>query len=115
MSKVVVKNSKTEAWVKVVADSQQTISMADLAFNGITPSGAAIKHIDWAVEDGEVIHVRRGPGGALVDIFNFTGSGEMGFQRHEFVLEEYSDTSIVVVGKTGSKDYNIILGLVKIE
>jgi hypothetical protein len=115
MSKVVVKNSKTEAWIKVVADSQQTISMADLAFNGITPSGAAIKHVDWAVEDGEVIHVRRGPVGALVDIFNFTGSGEMGFQRHEFVLEEYSDTSIDLVGKTGSKDYNIILGLDKIE
>ena len=115
MSKVVVKNSKTEVWVKVVADSQQTISMADLAFNGITPSGATIQHIDWAVEDGEVIHLRRGPGGALVDIFNFTGSGEMGFKRHGFVLEEYSDTSIVVVGKTGSKDYNIILGLIKIE
>jgi len=115
MSKVVVKNSKTEAWVKVVSDSQQTISMADLAFNGITPSGATITHIDWAVEDGEVIHVRRGPAGALVDIFNFTGSGEMGFEKHGFVLEEYSDTSIVVVGKTGSKDYNIILGLVKIE
>ena len=111
MSKVVVKNSKTEVWVKVVADSQQIISMADLAFNGITPSGAVIKHI----EDGEIIHLRRGPSGALVDIFNFTGSGEMGFEKHGFVLEEYSDTSIVVVGKTGSKDYNIIIGLVKIE
>jgi len=115
MSKVVVKNSKTEVWVKVVAASQQTISMTDLAFNGITPSGAAIKHIDWAVEDGEIIHLRRGPGGSLVDIFNFTGNGEMSFEKHDFVLEEYSDTSIVVVGKTGSKDYNIILGLVKIE
>ena len=39
----------------------------------------------------------------------------MGFEKHGFVLEEYSDTSIVVVGKTGSKDYNIIIGLVKIE
>jgi hypothetical protein len=114
MSKVVVKNSKTEVWVKVVAASQQTISMADLAFNGITPSGAVIKHIDWAVEDGEIIHLRRGPAGAN-DIFNFTGSGEMGFEKHGFVLEEYSDTSIVVVGKNGAKDYNIIIGLVKIE
>lgn len=114
MSKVVIKNSKTEAWVKVVSNSQQTISMADLAFNGITPSGATITHINWAVENGEVIHVRRGPAGAN-DIFNFTESGEMDFQKYDFALEEYSDTSIVVVGKTGSKDYNIILGLVKIE
>ena len=114
MSKVVVKNSKTEVWVKVVSNSQQTISMADLAFNGITPSGATIQHIDWAVEDGEVVHVRRGPAGAN-DIFNFTGSGEMGFERHGFVLDEYSNTGIALVGKTGSKNYNIILGLVKIE
>ena len=40
MSKVVVKNSKTEVWVKVVAASQQTISMADLAFKGL-------QHYSW--------------------------------------------------------------------
>lgn len=115
MSKVVVKNSKTEAWVKIVADGQQTIAMSDIAYNGVTPTGATIKHIDWAVEDGEIIHLKRGPGGALVDVFNFTGSGEMGLTKHGFELEEYSNTSIVTVGKTGSKDYNIIIGLTKIE
>lgn len=104
-----------EAWVKIVADGQQTIAMSDIAYDGVTPTGATIKHIDWAVEDGEVIHIKRGPAGSLVEVFNLTGSGEMDFAKHRFELEEHSDTSIVTVGKTGSKDYNIIIGLSKIK
>lgn len=115
MGVVVIKNTKTEAFVKIVADGQQTITMASLAYNGVTPTGATIKHIDWAVEDGEIIHLKRGPSGSLVEVFNFTGSGEMDFTKHGIELEEYSNTSIVTVGKTGSKDYNIIIGLTKIE
>ena len=70
---------------------------------GFAPTGTVYAANDTITDWGDVF------------CFNFTGNGEMGFEKHGFVLEEYSDTSIVVVGKTGSKDYNIILGLVKIE
>lgn len=114
MSVVVVKNNGEEAWVKVTGSGDQTITMASIAYDGVTPRGAAISHFDWSVEDGEVIHVKRGPGGGLVDIFNLSGSGEMDFGGHGFVLDEYSNTSVVTSGKNGAKNYNIIIKLEKI-
>ena len=114
MSITLLKNNTIEAFVKIVDSGNQTITLASLAHLGVTPIGMTIEHIDWSVEDGEVIHVRRGPAEALVDIFNLSGNGEMDFKKHHFSLEEFSNTNIACVGKTGSKDYNIIFGLSKI-
>ena len=110
MSKVVIKNTTTHAVVKVVG-AAATITLADMAFEGVTPTGASIKSVFYASDWNEGLDIIRNS----VNVLNFLGSGFIDFQKEFGVpITEEHDQSISVDSAGSATNWMVVIEFLKI-
>ena len=110
MSKVVIRNTTTHAVVKVVG-AAATITLADMAFEGVTPTGASIKSMFYASDWNEGLDITRNSVN-VVDVF---GSGFIDFtEKFAAPITEEHDQSIVVDSAGSATHWMVIIEFLKI-
>lgn len=108
-TKVVINNTETHATVKVVGGSQ-TITLADIAFQGVTPPRADIKSVFYASDWNEGLEIIRNS----VNVVDLFGSGFVDFQeKFGAPLQEESDQSAVVNTSGSGSHFMCIVEFVK--
>lgn len=116
MAATVIKNNEHQAVVKVVGGATNTISLASLAYQGVTPTGAMIKSVFYSSKPDDQIEILRDAGGTPNNVLDLWGSGYIDFkEKFGCPIAESSNQNIGVnVKNTGANDhFTIILDLVK--
>ena len=110
MAKTVIKNTTTHAVVKVVG-AAATITLADMAFEGVTPTGASIKSVFYASDWNEGLDINRNS----ANVLNFLGSGFIDFQKEFGVpITEEHDQSISVDSVGSATNWMVVIEFLKI-
>ena len=115
MAKVTLKNEKDMAVMLVngSATTQDDIALSDLAFKSNNPNGLIIDKIQWSVEDGQIVDIKRGASQNVV-IIHLSQTGELDLRKDGLTLSEEVGTTIRVVGQNSGKRHSVILSFKKI-
>lgn len=115
MAKVTLKNEKDMAVMLVngSATTQDDIALSDLAFKSNNPNGLIIDKIQWSVEDGQIVDIKRGASQNVV-IIHLSQTGELDLRKDGLTLSEEVGTTIRVVGQNAGKEHSVILSFKKI-
>ena len=115
MAKVTLKNEKDMAVMLVngSASTQDDIALSDLAFKSNNPNGLIIDKIQWSVEDGQIVDIKRGASQNVV-IIHLSQTGELDLRKDGLTLSEEVGTTIRVVGQNAGKEHSVILSFKKI-
>ena len=110
MAKVTLKNEKDMAVMLVngSATTQDDIALSDLAFKSNNPNGLIIDKIQWSVEDGQIVDIKRGASQNVV-IIHLSQTGELDLRKDGLTLSEEVGTTIRVVGQNAGKEHSVIL------
>lgn len=114
MAFTIIKNNKTQAVVKVVAGASNTITLANLAYKGVTPIGADIKSVFYSSKPSDPIEVTRNTL-SPDNVLDLWGSGYIDFdEKFGCPIAESSDQDIGVNPKNSANDhFTVIIDLVK--
>ena len=115
MAKVTLKNEKDMAVMLVngSATTQDDIALSDLAFKSNNPNGLIFDKIQWSVEDGQIVDIKRGASQNVI-IIHLSQTGELDFRKDGLTLSEEVGTTIRVVGQNAGKEHSVILSFKKI-
>ena len=115
MAKVTLKNEKDMAVMLVngSATTQDDIALSDLAFKSNNPNGLIIDKIQWSVEDGQIVDIKRGASQNVI-IIHLSQTGELDLRKDGLTLSEEVGTTIRVVGQNAGKEHSVILSFKKI-
>src|SRR5210317_1431984 len=107
----VIKNNEHQVVVKVVGGVTNTISLASLAYQGATPTGAMIKSVFYSSDPDDAIEIIRDTGGTPNNVLDFWGSGYIDFmEKFGCPIAESSNQDIGVNPKNAASiHFTIIL------
>ena len=100
MAKVIMSNTEREAVVKFTG-ATATLTLAELALQGVTPSQVRIKSLDWCIAGANTISVTRNS----VDVVVLSRAGKRDYSP---VLEENPTHDITLTVSGGTAHYLII-------
>lgn len=115
MAKVILRNEKDVAVMLVNGSgtTQDDIALSDLAFKSNNPNGLIIDKIQWSIEDGQIVDVKRGSSQNVV-IIHLSQTGELDLRKDGLTLSEEVGTTIRIVGQEASKNHSVIVSFKKI-
>lgn len=112
----IIKNNEHLAVLKVVAGTSNTITLADFAYLGVTPTGAIIRSVFYSSDPSNAIEIIRNTAAVTPDaILDLWGSGYIDFkEKFGTPIASSSDQDIGVNPKNASNvHYTIILEVIK--